>query len=301
MLLRLRAPQSNGLLSDVVISSSLPAALTPLIERVIYNVLMQDRPKLLRWAEDLAAPGARAFRRALPCADHAFLRESDRVVMAIFRGMLRIPLYPLPFDCRCPPPCKQLIDVDHAHRCAAHRRRGTTERHDGVARALGEIAAAAGATVYFEQRADPASGRGLKTDVSIDLLLPTGSAVTEERFDIDVSMVHGPVLSGLLSAGFKQRVQQKEGKYVQALKNAGKGIVFKPFVVSSMGTLESQATWLLERLATHAEQRGRATSSALFYREAMLKIQHALHKGNIKMQEDMFAGARPVPQPPLAL
>ena len=46
-------------------------------------------------------------------------------------------------------------------------------------------------------------------------------------------------------------------------------------------------------ISKYAKDSGRAACQQQFYRDSMNKIELALHKGNVKMQDDMFSAARP--------
>ena len=129
-------------------------------------------------------------------------------------------------------------------------------------------------------------------------LQPLKGATQTQRYDIDVTVAHVSAET-LASSGndFKKlldtRARSKTSKYAPQLLLAGLGVKFVPFALTSMGTLHKEALDLVSLISKYAEDCGRAECQQQFYRDWMNKMQLALHKGNVKMQDDLFRFARP--------
>jgi hypothetical protein len=163
------------------------------------------------------------------------------------------------------------MDADHPHACTGIRRRGVTERHDDVIRALADFAKQYGISTSIEPK--PYEG----SSESPDLLLRFPDR--ERSLTVDVTIVHPLCESNTRTSDIlRARANAKNVKY--AAKEREHGRDFFPFVLTSFGALHLDAIDRgLRPIAQRASVRSRMIDPNFFLQKLIRMLTLCIYKG----------------------
>ena len=274
-----------------------------------HAVLKQQRDKLVADAGAKPATARRlshvtAKRASLWLSTqpvHPSLRLSSFAFQNGMRHLLGIQPHTGRVQCHCGAFSDGSGDVEHHQLCKNQFRCGNTMRHNTIKRAVEHIFTEAGLTVESEPallppaglvpvvagadgKAEPSAASGrLRPDLLISGL---GAPVL---CDVSVIYVESPSYSNTSDdALFKQRTQQKTGKY-RALAASIPSCTVLNFIVSSHGVLGADTVHLLKLVANHVAAVSGVNERTLFLLYAR-RIAVAVQRGNAQLVAGTLRG-----------
>ena len=231
--------------------------------------------------EELDDPTARRFFYSSNLAEHHGV-ISDVEYALMIRSALAISFGDVDFGHKCR--CGKIFDAHHPQACTLVRRREVTHRHNSVVGVIARAAAQNGMTAYAEPLF-------LSGDSRVDLDIHMND-VAGTIMSVDVSILHRALSpQGKLETLLNTREDKKRNKYVEQCEFESK--TFVAGVSTSMGVLAKDFKYLIETMAKRAYAFGFTTDWSATYREIVLAVLVALHRGNVAIQERGVRLCRP--------
>jgi len=264
-------PLSKALMSDI----------TQLMDYQYFASGTSGNQELKQRMEELHDSTARRFFYSGSLADH-HLVISDVEYALMIRSALAIPFGVVDLGHKCR--CGKIFDAHHPQACTLVRRREVTHRHNSVVGVIARFAAQNGMTAYTEPLF-------LSGDSRVDLDIHMNDAAGT-IMSVDVSILHRALSpQGKLETLLNTREDKKRNKYVELCEFEKK--TFLAGVSTSMGVLAKDFKFLIETMAKRAYAFGFTTDWSATYREIVLAVLVALHRGNVAIQERGVRLCRP--------